>query len=564
MKRKFIVFLLLFSFCLTGSIYAQVTIGSGLAPNKGALLDLKQDEVTNGAANATKGLLLPRLNLASLKIIDGSNDLKTTIENASAGEEWDSQTHTGLTVYHLAENNVACPGVFVWSGEMWEKLGTPCPLLSLKCGGLNISLAKGFPVEVYLSVAYEYTRNSGEEFTLIDGTKLGFAEGLTVQVNGNQTLSSTALNKVIKIKITGIAPDRVGSLTLPFFLPDPNSEVGCEIAVRLANTDLPLGKGELMGKVCFDINRSNYGGDCQSKLARDGSYTEFATIGPVEYTFTAEENGTNVRFMIVEWMDDKQAVGRLVESWLGDEKESIVKGEKVKLTVNYQKTLNDDDSPIFGRTRSNAAKVKLYATYNNGARDVMVQLNAGIMDCICCPGTLIIGGAYKRIGSGNLVIDGGYQSNGLTFDQLKPYFKAENKDLCIYEIDAPQLELFYSEAMTKCANGEAVDPKHSDMGWRVPNLMELGQLWEKFLTLKDDPNSSRDVENMSESRNNPLNTYPAYWSSDTYSTYGAVWENESWFWNYNDGQGTKPEGGAYQVNTITTNEVRCVKTFEPF
>ncbi|GAB6118996.1 hypothetical protein [Dysgonomonas termitidis] len=45
------------------NLQAQVTIGSGIPPSMGALLDLKEYDSANGESNSTKGLLLPRVNL---------------------------------------------------------------------------------------------------------------------------------------------------------------------------------------------------------------------------------------------------------------------------------------------------------------------------------------------------------------------------------------------------------------------------------------------------------------------------------------------------------------------
>lgn len=43
-------------------LQAQVTIGSGIAPDQNALLDLKE----NGSGSSSKGLLLPRVALSSI------------------------------------------------------------------------------------------------------------------------------------------------------------------------------------------------------------------------------------------------------------------------------------------------------------------------------------------------------------------------------------------------------------------------------------------------------------------------------------------------------------------
>ncbi|GEM_PF-6343287 len=104
-----IIGLLLFS----SDGFAQVTIGSGQAPAKGALLDLTEGSIT------TKGLGLPRVKLSDLKVLKmGDHDL--------TGSE---EEHVGLLVYSAIEQQ-KCPtdqsifkGPYVWTGENWEALG---------------------------------------------------------------------------------------------------------------------------------------------------------------------------------------------------------------------------------------------------------------------------------------------------------------------------------------------------------------------------------------------------------------------------------------------------------
>lgn len=95
---------------------AQVTIGSGLEPNKGALLDLKEKEPTNPVVDnstATKGLGMPRVKLTILTAI-------TDISQAVGKEE----EHTGLMVYNVNTANGIFPGLYVWDGTRWRSLIT--------------------------------------------------------------------------------------------------------------------------------------------------------------------------------------------------------------------------------------------------------------------------------------------------------------------------------------------------------------------------------------------------------------------------------------------------------
>jgi len=85
-----------FLWCMSTDLKAQVTIGSDLEPNKGALLDLKERNPDNLAVdNSTtnKGLGMPRVKLTSLNSI---SDIK--------GAEGKEKEHTGLCVYNVNTN----------------------------------------------------------------------------------------------------------------------------------------------------------------------------------------------------------------------------------------------------------------------------------------------------------------------------------------------------------------------------------------------------------------------------------------------------------------------------
>ena len=76
-KLKLLICLTLLSFVYTKG---QVTIGNDESTAQGALLQLKdQTGITNGDANANKGLGLPRVKLLSTTIDTGDN-LATTIK----------------------------------------------------------------------------------------------------------------------------------------------------------------------------------------------------------------------------------------------------------------------------------------------------------------------------------------------------------------------------------------------------------------------------------------------------------------------------------------------------
>lgn len=98
-----------------GELNAQVTIGSGIKPNEGALLDLKEKNPVDPAidnSTANRGLGLPRVNLTSL----------TTLSDISEAVGKEIQ-HTGLMVYNIntvTASNIS-PGIYIWNGTQWVK-----------------------------------------------------------------------------------------------------------------------------------------------------------------------------------------------------------------------------------------------------------------------------------------------------------------------------------------------------------------------------------------------------------------------------------------------------------
>lgn len=114
-----IISLLLFS---QTDLCAQVVIGSGERPERGALLQLKNIEnITGDAANATKGMLLPRV------LLTKKTELYPMLENNSDYQNNKStidQTHAGLVVYNTANNvnELISKGLNVWNGQEWESM----------------------------------------------------------------------------------------------------------------------------------------------------------------------------------------------------------------------------------------------------------------------------------------------------------------------------------------------------------------------------------------------------------------------------------------------------------
>lgn len=90
-----------------------VTVGCGIPPARGALLQLKENG--NTGANSKKGLLLSRVSITTLNSLD---DIATGLDAAE---------HVGLIVYNMNEDADAgiYKGLYVWNGTAWERLNVP-------------------------------------------------------------------------------------------------------------------------------------------------------------------------------------------------------------------------------------------------------------------------------------------------------------------------------------------------------------------------------------------------------------------------------------------------------
>jgi len=104
MKTKLLL-LAFGAFCMLLPLQSQVTVGAGLPPRKGSLLELKEDN--NDGENSEKGFSLPRVKLQSPD--------KLTLDDDSKGEEY-----KGLTVQNTNPVNGLIEGIYCWDGKIWR------------------------------------------------------------------------------------------------------------------------------------------------------------------------------------------------------------------------------------------------------------------------------------------------------------------------------------------------------------------------------------------------------------------------------------------------------------
>lgn len=236
--RFLYLYLLLFITCT--NLCGQVTIGSGLKPKSGALLDLKEfdsSESDLGGKTSTKGLMLTRV------LLKGLNELTMGDNIISDDSEGAWKVHEGLTVYNMHEDlsKKLCRGVYVFNSSSWIKLGEPCPFFfRFNCD------------EVEVSGNYEEFEPVGEEnyltihLTDIDESTKG--EKLSIYTESNSgitfdldTVFSGEPDQIIKIPAYGIPVGRgtfhhdiyVNDLSCTFVIEIgeiPNPSVNCDEA----------------------------------------------------------------------------------------------------------------------------------------------------------------------------------------------------------------------------------------------------------------------------------------------------------------------------------------------
>ncbi|MDR0506252.1 MAG: hypothetical protein LBH32_05500 [Dysgonamonadaceae bacterium] len=104
------------------NIYSQVTIGSNVTPEKGAIIDIKQKDsnpdplnrVEGDLENSTKGLLIPRVYLIKY-------DSLAPLYTSPPATDVEKLKATGMVVYNLNRSLIAGieDGFVQWNGKEW-------------------------------------------------------------------------------------------------------------------------------------------------------------------------------------------------------------------------------------------------------------------------------------------------------------------------------------------------------------------------------------------------------------------------------------------------------------
>ncbi|MBK5721291.1 hypothetical protein JGH11_10450 [Dysgonomonas sp. Marseille-P4677] len=247
--------------------------------------------------------------------------------------------------------------------------------------------------------------------------------------------------------------------------------------------DLDLGSGNLWGGSCFDINQSNFDevssesnakheAICGTQTSRTATMTNFATLAPVTYTFRAPGTGTinNFRFVVE---DDPRVT--TIEYYDYSASGTLGNNQIVSLTIKYKTTLNSVEGGIYGRDKNNAARVTIYAVYNDGTKDVSIPMVVSIQDCSCCPGGKIVKNAgYVQISE---IPDNQLVGTSKFPTALEPHFQPTGRDLCWYGWDSRTITYQANNYTNPTTNrtslytGKALCENLT--GWRLPNAFEM-------------------------------------------------------------------------------------------
>lgn len=196
------------------SLLAQVTIGSGIKPESGALIDFKENNPTEENITSTKGVLLPRVKLQNV------NSLIPIF--ADGGTIAEKKMHIGLQLYHVGGNNIEA-GVKVWNGTSWGDLdnanlnvgnGLDYATDTLKLGG---DLTQNTQVKAIVEGAnFEYNSMEDNANFLITGkAKLGINTtnpSANLDVNGTVRIGEIPTVADENTKFTFIGVDESGNV----------------------------------------------------------------------------------------------------------------------------------------------------------------------------------------------------------------------------------------------------------------------------------------------------------------------------------------------------------------
>ncbi|WP_128330584.1 hypothetical protein [Apibacter sp. HY039] len=217
--------ILLNLFLFFTSLNAQVTIGHGSAPGRGAILEIKTQSASSPIsvtdnANITStqgGLGLPRVKLLS------KNSLQPFITSATAEE---NITHAGLTVYNINNTNGFGLGVYVWNGSEWEGMSSAVPndkiWFYMPSFNLSLSGTTTTTFDLYSEYKKQFTQAGNAQYIASGSTSIPVYNSneleyiVTYYDNTVVTINSITASGIMTYTPTGTAPTAYSLINIVF------------------------------------------------------------------------------------------------------------------------------------------------------------------------------------------------------------------------------------------------------------------------------------------------------------------------------------------------------------
>jgi|GEM_PF-1065341 len=262
LKRKRIlmpfkaILLLVAIFGISLTMHAQVTIGLGDPPEKGALLQIKDKapDTAGGITATSGGLLFPRVNLTVRGELypfyaegasDYVNDAKTKTK----------LNHIGLMVYNLntVESENLETGLYKWDGEKWAQIMETPPMAKVEVEACSLIRVNG---KYYAGVGLNTTNTISlplkvtqeGNYTILATTANGFqfqAAGV-FKSTGNYTVTLTGIGT--PVNTTNPAPDGTPVVFVCNEEPMACNDVKIPVGSTLVNYDISCGDIKVYGQ----------------------------------------------------------------------------------------------------------------------------------------------------------------------------------------------------------------------------------------------------------------------------------------------------------------------------
>jgi hypothetical protein len=286
------------------------------------------------------------------------------------------------------------------------------------------------------------------------------------------------------------------------------------------------------GTKCFDINYFNVPGRTKADFSSSYIYKLSGVLG----------SNATISSVVWSYTNPKGAVAEFTPV------ATSTTPANNQVTVKYDPALLSDAT--IDATGIVVTITATITTVSSGCPNATYTINipVKIRDAVCCPGVLIEGGVHTGP-------DMKAYSDGTPYSTLVSgtdnFTRIASQDLCVYYRDAlngSTKDFPWNDASSAngCANttgGVYVDAAHASMGWRLPNIAELGYMqslstptWDHF---EDAPTYS-GTANMLSYR---------YWSSTQHNN------DRSMSWRY---------GSSYAYWYVNTSDgsARCVRIMD--